>query len=305
MKKKVLVTGASGFIGNFTIPYLVKEGYSVHAVSQSPWRQEKIDQVIYHNANFLDSNERQKLIEKVSPSHLLHLAWFVKPGEYLSSPLNFQWVQASLDLFENFVKLSGQRIVCSGTCFEYDLNYGECTENRTPIKPNSTYGLCKSSLQKELESFAKASGISQAWGRIFYLYGPKEPLGRLVSSVINSLLEGKPARCSHGNQIRDYLYVEEVALGLVKLLDSNVQGPINIASGKGVALKEIIYGVADILNKRELVQLGALPAAASEPPVIVADIKRLKNEVGYQPELSLIKGLTKTIEWWKKQLVTV
>jgi len=117
------------------------------------------------------------------------------------------------------------------------------------------------------------------------------------------LLKGEPARCSHGNQIRDFLYVEDVAYAFAALLDSNVTGPVNVASGCPVVLKDVIYDVGEKLSRRDLIHLGAVRAAVNEPPMLVGDVGRLTNEVGWSPKYDLNRGLGRTIAWWKDQLV--
>jgi len=190
----------------------------------------------------------------------------------------------------------------AGTCAEYDWNYGYCSEGITPTRPQTLYGTCKNSLQGILSQFSKQTGISSAWGRIFFLYGPYEAKNRFIPSVITSLLQEQPARCTHGNQIRDFLHVEDVASAFVSLLESNVEGPINIASGQPVALKTIIYTIADLLGKRHLVELGVLPTQDNDPRVLIADVGRLSDKVKWRPRFNLDKGIEHTIAWWKNTL---
>ena len=144
-------------------------------------------------------------------------------------------------------------------------------------------------------------GLSAVWGRIFFLYGAHEHPSRLVPSVINALLDGKPALCTHGNQIRDFLHVEDVASAFAALLDSEVNGAVNIASGEPVALENIIYRIADKLERPDLVQLDAISAPASDVPLLIGDASRLKQEVGWSPRYDLDTGLEMTIDWWKRQ----
>jgi len=120
-----------------------------------------------------------------------------------------------------------------------------------------------------------------------------------VPSVTQSLLQRKSAKCSSGNQIRDYLYVQDVADAFIQILKSEVQGPINIASGYPILLKEIIYKIADKLNGKDLIRLGALSASQDEPELLIANVKRLKTEVGWSPKYELNHGLDKTIEWYR------
>lgn len=302
-EKKVLLTGASGFIGRHAIPLLVKSGYEVHAVSFSTKPSlEREFGLFWHRCDLLNSDEQKRLMAEVKPTHLLHFAWYAIPGKYWVSLENLRWVQASLDLLLNFIDQGGKRAVLAGTCAEYDWSYGYCCERVTPTQPSTLYGTSKYSLNEMLRCLSRQTGLSSAWGRIFFLYGPYEHPDRLVSSVIRSILKGEHTRCSHGKQLRDFLYVEDVASAFVTLLESEVQGAINIASGQSIALKDVIYKIADRLSRNELVQLGALPSSANDPPLLVGDVRRLTEELKWRPENNLEQGLDQTIAWWKGRI---
>ena len=297
--KKILVTGATGFVGRQCLPILTESGsYEVHALSS--WKSEPDDKSVrWHCADLRDHEKVAQILSKIKSSHLLHMAWYVIPGKYWTSLENFKMVQASLSLYENFVRFGGERLVSAGTCAEYDWNYGYCSEGVTPCNPNTVYGICKHSTSSLLRSFCKTTGLSGAWGRIFFLYGDHEDPKRLVASVIFSLLKGKPALCSHGRQIRDFLYVKDVAGASIALLESTVEGPVNICSGVPLALKEIIMKIADKLGREDLIQLGALSASPNEPKLLVGDNTILKDIVGWKPGYDLDQGVEATIEWWK------
>jgi len=116
------------------------------------------------------------------------------------------------------------------------------------------------------------------------------------------LLKGEPACCTDGRQMRDFLYVKDVAAAFVSLLESNISGPINIASGLPIAIKDIILDIAKKINRSDLVRLGALMRPPDDPPLLVADTTRLKNELGWSPQYALNKGLDETISWWRNHL---
>jgi nucleoside-diphosphate-sugar epimerase len=156
-----------------------------------------------------------------------------------------------------------------------------------------------------LESFASQFGVSAAWGRIFYLYGPHENVRRFVPYVITSILNHQSARCTDGSQIRDYLHVEDVASALVALLCSDVQGPVNIGSGIPVSLRQIAEYIAETTGRPDLLQLGVLSSSTNDPPLLVADNRRLLQQVGWTPRYSIETGLEQTIDWWQSQLTIV
>jgi nucleoside-diphosphate-sugar epimerase len=297
--KKVLLTGATGFVGRPCIAGLLARGYDVHAVTIDPLPD--LAEVQWYQADLLDGEQARRLMEQVRPSHWLHLAWYAVPGKYWASVENLRWVQASIALLQAFAQSGGRRVVMAGSCAEYDWRYGYCTEGLTPLTPATLYGTCKHALQLVLRAFAEQAHLSAAWGRIFFLYGPHEYPDRLVPAVIRAVLRGEPARCSHGGQIRDFLHVQDVADAFVALLDSDVVGPINIASGEPIGLKDVIFKIADKLHHADLIQLGVVPVPANDPPLLVADIRRLREEVKWQPKFDLDTGLEQTIEWWSRE----
>ena len=297
--KKVIVTGAGGFIGRQTLPSLLENGFEVHAISSR--QNAAIDSNCYwHQINLLNFQEIKDLMSFVKPTHLLHFAWNTIPGKYWTTPDNFRWVQASLTLLEQFSRFNGQRVVMAGTCAEYDWQYGYCTEQITPTDPDTPYGICKDSLRKMLEAYSEQMGISSGWGRIFFPFGPFEHPKRLVPSVISSLLSGKQAQCSHGQQIRDFLYVKDIADAFVAFLLSDVSGAVNIASGKPVKIRQIADKIATMLNQTDKIQFGVIPTPKDEPPLIVGNVNRLIKEIGWQPNYTLDLGLELTIEWWQR-----
>lgn len=290
------MTGATGFIGRQSLSRLQSLGYDVHAVYAELLPPKENEGVTWHRANLLEPDAIASLLGKVRPTHLLHFAWYAVPGKFWTASENLAWVKATITLMQAFSDQGGRRAVMAGSCAEYDWTFDHCSEASTPCRPATLYGACKHSTRLLLEAWSKQVDLSSAWGRIFFLYGPGEYPSRLVPSVIHSLLRDEPARCTHGNQVRDFMHVEDVAAGFVALLDSEVKGAVNIASGTPVSLKTVIYTIANYLNKRGLVQLGAIPAPAGEPDALIADVARLRDEVGFRPRYGLAEGIAGTIE---------
>jgi nucleoside-diphosphate-sugar epimerase len=102
--------------------------------------------------------------------------------------------------------------------------------------------------------------------------------------------------------MRDFLHVADVAAAFVALLDSDVQDAVNIASGRPVAVKQIIQYIGAALRREDLLRMGARPAAVGEPPLLAADVRRLIEEVKWRQRIELDAGLSATITWWRDNL---
>ena len=288
--KTVLLTGASGFIGKHVIEPLLKRGYIIHAVSNAKLKDDK--RVTWHQADLLDKKDRQRLIDTVKPHSLLHLAWYVEHGKFWNAPKNLLWQEASIDLFA-YAKIAGvKRMVGVGTCAEYDWTKKDTTplKETDPCHPHTVYGQAKLAVLQSL-----AGNSNYAWGRIFHLFGVGEHPDRLISSIIRALRQNKVAKCTSGKQVQDFMAVQDVGAALAALLDSEVMGAVNIATGVGTSVADVARLIGRLMGKEELIELNALPDRADTPPYIVANIDRLRHEVQFTPAFSLENGITQLI----------
>ncbi|HUR86498.1 MAG TPA: NAD(P)-dependent oxidoreductase [Solirubrobacteraceae bacterium] len=300
--RRVLVTGASGFVGAPALDELVRRGFDVHAVSRRLPADGGADGVTWHEADLLDATARGSLVGSVEASHLLHLAWYAEPGAFWAARENAGWVAATVGLLDEFAAAGGARAVLAGTCAEYDWTAPQPLAEDAPLAPATYYGVCKDATRRVAEGLAGRAGLSLAWGRIFFLYGPREDERRLVAGVARALVAGERAPTSAGTQLRDFLHVDDVAGAFAALLDSTVQGAVNIASGAAVSVRSIAEQLAQAAGRPDLLDVGALPARAGEAAEIAADVARLRDEVGFTPGRSLADGLADTVRWWRGEL---
>jgi len=302
---KVLVTGASGYIGRHTLLPLLDGGHEVYAISR--WLDVDFTWprgVRVLTLDLFDDAARQSAFAELSPEWLLHLAWYAEHGKFWEAQENIAWLSLSIRMLGEFAQNGGQRVVVSGTCAEYRWNGEPCLEALTPLQPRSLYGICKASLFRFLESAAPRLRLSYAWGRIFLLYGSGESEGRLIAATARALLEGRPALCTHGEQIRDFLHVEDAASALVRILTSTVNGPVNIGSGEPISIADAVSELARQARRPDLLRLGALRPREDDVPVLIPDIGRLRDEVGFRPGLGLAQGMQKTLAWWENRLLS-
>ena len=251
----------------------------------------------YHEIDLLEDRQRARaLVRDIGASHCLHLAWYTAPRLFWTSRENYRWTAATLDLAEAFAEGGGHRMVGAGTCAEYGWHHGFCSEAVTPLEPATPYGIAKNAVRGLLESWSREAGVSVAWGRIFFVYGPGEHADRLVASVVRSLLRGEPARCSDGSQVRDFLHVHDVADAFVTLVAGQYAGAVNIASGNPVQVRAVAQRIAEEIGRPDLLDFGTLPSRQA-PPLLFADTRRLRDTLQWSPHFDLDSGLRDAVAW--------
>ena len=142
--KKILLTGATGFIGRHLTPLLLAKGCEVHGLHFGDTAPKAAPGCQYHDVNILDTAAQERLLAELKPDYLLHLAWEARPGIYWTSPANLEWARASITLFREFYRQGGRRGVAAGTCAEYHwADNGVYTENTPSLPPLTLYGASK------------------------------------------------------------------------------------------------------------------------------------------------------------------
>jgi nucleoside-diphosphate-sugar epimerase len=298
--RRVLLTGAAGFIGAQIARALLERGAEVHAVvidRADIARLAAIESSItIHEADLLEADARGRVVDNVKPELCVHASWYAVPGKYLESKENLNHLGASLDLATRLVEAGCKRFVGLGTCFEYDLRATTAPLSETsPTGPTFLYSTSKLALYDMLSAYAKLAPTSFAWCRVFYPYGPMEAPERLVPHVIGKLLSGAFADTSEGAQVRDYLHVADVGAAIATVALSDVQGAINIGSGVPVAVREVVETIARICKATDRVRYGAVPYRPGDPMYVCADVAKLR-QIGFTPRFDLESGLRDTIE---------
>ena len=289
---RVLVTGGGGFIGRHVVDGLLARGHEVHVASRSDSAARPPN---WHRVDLLNAGDTEALIAASRPEILVHLAWYTNPLDYRSSLENLHWSEASIRLIRLFGAYGGRRFIGAGTCAEYDARHGLCSESTTPSDPQTLYGACKNAVREVASHAANHLGIEAAWARVFFPYGPGEPRDKLVSYIATQLLQGRPADTTTGGQFRDYIHVTDIASAFVALVESSKTGIFNVGTGIPVSVAHIAQTMGRLLEAPDLIRLGAR-ASRDETPLLIADIRKSRSELNWQPTISLEEGLEKTIE---------
>jgi len=305
---RVLVSGASGFLGLPLLAELARGEREVHALCTraarpAPVSAAALGAVRWHQLDLRDHVALDELVGELRPEQLVHLAWITAHGRYWQAAENLDWVAHSLCLLRAFARRGGRRLVVAGTCAEYDWSHAAAplSESLSPLAPATLYGAAKDALRRVAEAYARQEGIELAWGRLFFLYGPREAPARLVPSVARSLLRGEAVATGSDQRVRDFMHVQDAASAIAALLDSDVVGAVNIASGIATTVGGLLDALAAATGRGELLRRGALPDRPGEPAVLLADVARLRDEVGFRARWELADGIAETVRWWAER----
>ncbi|MFA6222167.1 MAG: NAD(P)-dependent oxidoreductase [Desulfomonilaceae bacterium] len=271
MTLRVLVTGATGFVGRQIVRSLAAQGADIVAVV----REGKVSQVealpritgVTSTPDaFAESPDWWARVCK-GVDTVIHAAWYVEPGKYLQSPKNLDCLSGTLNIARGVVQAGVRRFVGVGTCVEYDLELGVLSVV-TPLKPLTPYAAAKAAAYMALSQWLPGQSVEFVWCRLFYLYGEGEDERRLVPYVRAKLAAGEVAELTSGKQIRDFLDVVEAGRLIAKSAIGTQQGPVNICSGVSITVRQLAEQIADEYGRRDLLKFGARPDNSLDPPCV-------------------------------------
>jgi UDP-glucuronate decarboxylase len=300
---RVFLTGAAGFIGAHVTRVLLAAGCEVAALIRPATSLHRLhdvsDQLSVFHGDMGNTTALRSALEEWQPAACIHLAWYAEPGKYLHAPENVDALNASLVLLRELIRVDCRQIVMVGTCAEYDTDQGFLREGG-PTRPSTVYAASKLALGLIGQQLAASAGTNFAWARQFYLYGPYEDERRAIPALTRALLDGTPFPATGGEQVRDYLHVEDVAKALWTLVEQRANGIFNISSGAPVTMRQLMELIGEVAGQAQLIQFGALPYRDWEPMFICGDNQRLRS-LGWLPQYTLKQGLKQTVEWWREQ----
>ena len=289
---RVLLTGASGFLGRHVLDSLRRQG--IETVMLGRRRATDSDFADFIEADLLSTQDPAEWIRQARASHLLHLAWFAEHGEYWTSPLNQRWVEATTRLVEAFCAGGGQQVVAAGTCAEYDWSEGYCREEGTALNPATVYGKSKDAARRLAMDVCARHQLPCAWGRVFIPFGAGENVQRLIPSLIAAFRGTRAAFGVNARAYRDFLHASDVAAGFLALLHSGASGAYNISSGQPVQLCDLVCELARLLEADPQPVLELAGERSGEPLLLVGENLKLRT-LGWTPALSLEQGLQQTL----------
>lgn len=281
MKKKVLVTGATGFIGNYVVQELLKKGFDIIATSSTAGKvaltewHKKVTYISFNLDEFDNNINYFDLFQQ--PDMVIHLAWQGLPNYKADFHLTKNLPLHTIFL-QNLLQNGLKDLTVTGTCFEYGMKEG-CLTETMECEPGNPYAVAKNELRIELEKLTPDYNCNFKWVRLFYMYGKGQNPKSLISQLDTALEDGeKVFNMSGGQQVRDYLPVEQVAAYIVLIAtQKKVTGIINCCSGIPVTVEQFVNDYLKSVHKNIQLNLGYYPYTDYEPMAFWGDNNKLKS----------------------------
>ena len=262
--KKVIVSGATGFIGQHLIPILLKDGYEVLAISRNRKRPEFLPW--FKDVKFIsyDFHSDQQITKVDGFRGLIHLAWQDLPN-YDSSIHVKKNLPCSYRFIDSLIDEGVNQVLIAGTCFEYGLKSGAISSSST-TEPTTQYAIAKDTLRKKLTILSFKKDFNLQWARIFYMFGKGQNSNSIISQLDFAIKNNqKVFHMSGGEQLRDYLPVEKAAEKLFYLYKSGNKGIFNICSGKPISIRNLVESYIEKKNSNIIPKYGYYPYSVYEP----------------------------------------
>jgi nucleoside-diphosphate-sugar epimerase len=294
---RVLVTGATGFIGSWVVRALLDRDHEVVGTFRPghtlPPDLASHPRFVGWPADLDDPLAVEALARGAGAERAVHMAWYAEPTTYLSSSKNMDSLAMTARLARSLYEHGCQKIVGTGTCAEYAAKDRPQLET-DPTDPRSLYGVCKRAAFLSMEALSAQEQKGFAWARIFHVHGPGDPLVRLIPSIVGLLRAGKPVELTDGTQVRDQLHVSDVGTAIAAVAASDANGVFNVCSGDPVTLRRVVESVADALGRADLLRFGSRPHRSGESMYLAGDATRLRH-LGWAPRFTLEEGLRNAV----------
>lgn len=306
--KRVLITGATGFVGSNLVRMALKQGSDVHIITRTKsdkWRIDDVSTYITdYNSDLLDYKRLDDIVSIIRPDIIYHTATYGgKPNQRETIRIVQTNLIGTINLIKACMKFSFDLFVNTGSSSEYGIKEKPMMEEDL-LEPVNDYGVSKSAATQYCRAIAKTEELPIVTLRLFSPYGSYEGSTRLIPSVILSCLRRNKPRISSPNFVRDFVHIKDVLDAYEKLIDiPQLSGEIlNIGSGKQCTIEEVANKIIELLGNCVELETGMAQRWPNEPKKWEADISKANDILAWKPKYDLENGLAETISWFEKNI---
>lgn len=287
MRSDFLLIGCTSSVGSRLLSLLLEQGFKVSGIRHSSPCQIKHKNHTCTSLDFLSTDPRT-IASRYPSKNLILASWITTPEIFWNSPINFEWAAAYKAVITDFQSLGGTKVIGIGSCAEYAPQEKTALSEFSPTEPFTNYGKSKLDVFKHLSS----SGGEFLWVRTFFQYGPDDDDRKFISSLIDSFQRNQEFTLRDPGGLRDYVYVDDVANVLVKLIIKRAEGEFNIGTGSAVSNHEVASLVCKALGgKGKILVSGNVP----KPKLVLASTEKLEREIGQIDWTSIEAGIARII----------
>lgn len=305
---RCLVTGATGFLGSHLVRDLLKHEHSVTVFLRPNANTDRLNdclpRVSVVRGSLEDLSGLREELHKEPVDSAFHLAWAGVTGAQRNDTEQVtRNVINSLMLWDVLHQTGCTVFLGVGSQAEYGPHSGILSED-TPTTPATAYGAAKLALGILLKQLCLTAGIRFVWLRLFSAYGPADDPRHMVPSLIETLLRHEKPLLTAGEQIWDYLYVNDAVAAMCACLEQEVSGVFNLGSGAPCILREFILKVRNSIAPALPLGFGEVPYRPDQVMHLEADITRLQSATGWKPKVNSSAGIEQTVEWYREYFST-
>jgi len=306
--KRVILTGGTGFVGANLARRLLKEGCDLHLLVRTgykPWRIKKIKNNAHlHTVNLADAVKLNSAIARIRPDWIFHLAAYgAYPFQSDARAMVQTNIVGTINLVEACLRTGFKTFVNTGTSSEYGFK-DHAPQETESLEPNSSYALSKASATLFCRYIAQSKKVCLPTLRLYSVYGPYEESTRLIPTLIRHGLKGELPPLVSPDTAHDYVYVEDVVDAYLLAAETPKQEPgavYNVGTGIQISLREVIGVVRQVMDISVKPKWGSMPDRNWDTNVWVADNRKIRETLGWQPRYSFEEGFRLTTEWFRQQ----
>lgn len=301
---RVIISGADGFVGSYTVKYFLSRGVEVLAIDigYEPRRLQRCEKMKYLQCDIADTTAMLTNIQHDYYDTFIHFAWAGSSGvDRIDYKLQMQNALNTVECMKTAKKLGCSRFVCAGSIMEYEVEAAVHTQGSKPGM-SYIYGMGKQIAHCMCKSIAANIGIELVWPMITNAYGVGELSPRFINTTLRKMINGEPLKFTSGTQNYDFVYVTDVAKAFYLIaLNGKPFYEYIIGSGNAKPLRDFIIEMQQTCAPEATLSFGEIPFTGTNIPLNIFDTSATERDTGFKIEISFAEGTKKTMEWLKEQ----